>query len=123
MADEISLHCSLSCVKGGVNINSNNGSFRATMAGSDAHKLSQTVTMTPAALEKGNVTTPGWMKAKNMSTTTGEIIRFKTSELGVNFAKLLPGCECLFMWDQLLTAPYVVSDLGSPLLVYEFCEA
>jgi hypothetical protein len=97
--------------------------FQADVAGQDTIFTTQVVTETPAALEIGNLTVLGYFKAHNLSSTTGEIIRLKTASGGVEFARIDPGTECLFKWDESIVAPYVTSDAGSPQLIYGIIEA
>jgi len=127
MANEMTVSCALRFSKGGVVIDSNNGSFNSDVTGEDGAVLTQvTSSVTPAPLNKGSITTPGWIKARNLSSTSAEIIRLATSDpgvAGVYFCKIHPGTEVLFKWDENLTAPYVKADSGSPLLMYELIEA
>ena len=124
MANEITIHCSMRFAKGGVEVNSNNGSFYSDVAGNDASVLTQAMTTSYVALDKGNLTIPGWTKFRNLSATEAEIIRIKGATGDTNPVLMLgAGEECLIKFDTSATAPVAKSDSGAPLLMYEMIEA
>jgi len=123
MANEITASCSLRYRETPIDIEFSSNSFNDDVAGNDGHFLTQVVTTTPAALELGTIATLGYFKARNNSSTAAEIIRLKTSVSGVEFARINAGAECMFQWDENITAPYVTSDSGSPQLMYAIIEA
>ena len=126
MANEITASCSLRYRETPIDIEFSSNSFNDDVAGNDGHFLTQVVTTSEAPLELGTVGTLGYFKARNNSSTSTEIIRLRTdttANSGVEFARINPGAECMFQWDETITAPQVTSDLGSPQLMYAIIEA
>lgn len=124
MANEITARCSMRYDEGSVGVEFGDGaSFSVDVSGSKYHLGIQSLSTSPAALNKGNVGTPGMMIIVNRSSTAGQIVRLKTATGGVDFCKIYPGKWAMFMWDESRTAPYVTADAGTPQIEYLLVEA
>jgi hypothetical protein len=118
MANELIINCSLRHPE--TNKGGGNGPFRATVASSLVEELVQIVTTSAAALKLGGITTPGWIKVRNCSVDSAQIVRIKQgSASATNCIMVRPGQEACFEFDNAgATAPYVVSSSGSPRIEY-----
>jgi hypothetical protein len=121
MANEITVSMSLKFTKGVKTESFSSSAQTFDMAGTDYVKGTQILTTTPgAAIDKGNIGTPGWFFAKNNSTTTAEIITITrvTGEGAV--VKLENGEACCLRLGA--TAPFAFSATGAPELEYLIIE-
>lgn len=123
MANELTLSSTLAFAKDSRRASVNHGSFNDTVAGTDYIQATQVVTTTQAALEKGNITTPGWFIGRNLSSTAGEIIHIRPATGGTNMVEIGPGLEVQFKFSSTATAPFVISATGSPELEFTLIEA
>lgn len=77
----------------------------------------QGIGLAAETLALGEVTLGGYLIAKNLSSTTGEIIHLMTSA-GVKFATLKPGETSILRLAATLTALQANADAGTPRLEY-----
>lgn len=78
-----------------------------------------TVGITEAVLDKGSVSTLGWVFFKNLDGTNFITLR-NGSGAGNSFARLVAGMEWQY-YSGVTTAPWAIADTGSCKLEYIFC--
>lgn len=123
MADEITAAVFMRFVKGVKDRKRANGTFNDDVSGTDYIENTQTLSTSEEALDKGEITTPGWFWGRNNSSASGEIISIRQATSAANMLSIPPGCEVCFKFSSNTTAPFVVAATGTPELEYLLVEA
>jgi hypothetical protein len=123
MANELTVSHTLLFAKGSKRVSVNRGSFQQDVAGNDFFQGTQIVTTSEAALSNGNITVPGRVVIRNLSSTSAEIVHVRAATGGANMVQIDPGCEESFKFSSTATAPFVISATGSPEIEITLIEA
>jgi hypothetical protein len=125
MGAEITLSGALKLVLGEKSEEWALGPLTDDIVGTNYAHLTQTINVsaTEEVFNKGDVGTPGWIIARNNSTTVAEIVYIMTATSGVNMVELVPGgLPVLFKFPAALTAPFIISATGTPEIEYFLIE-
>jgi hypothetical protein len=123
MANEISASIGLTFVKGGVTASVNNGSFNDDVTGTRKLSTVQVLSTSEEAMQKGEITTPGWFHGKNLSTTAAEIIHVRQATGAANCISIPAGGEVMFKFASNTTAPFFIAASGTPSIAFTLIEA
>lgn len=119
MANELTLAASLKFVKGSKNVPFSKSGIQLDVTGDDYTFKSQTVGTSEAALNLGDVTTPGYILIYNEDTTNFMSVRSGTG--AANLVKVRPGGIALFECEA--AAPFVIANTAAVSIQYCLIEA
>jgi hypothetical protein len=118
MADELTIVAGLEFAKGNVSIPSLGGRQALDVSGTDCIKRTQTIGTSAEALDIGEITTCGWMFARNLDAAN--YVSFRMGASGADFARLDAG-----EWWALRLAgntPYAIANSAPVTIEYAIIE-
>ncbi len=119
MANELTLSASIKFAKGNRSANMSKSGLQLDVTGTNYVSKTQVVGTTAEALDKGEMTTPGYVLIKNNDTTN--FVEVRDGSGGADVVKIRAGGFALF---QLATAtPFVIADTAACEIEYVLIEA
>ena len=120
MANEITLSCLLSYIKGGVSLNLGKSGLRRDVAGEDSIHNTQTIGTSEEALQMGDIAAAGgYMYIRNTDSTNFVTLRAGTGE--ADLVRLNAGDIAIFRLAS--AGPYAIADTAAVLVEYAVIEA
>ena len=119
MANELTLSASLKFINGSKNIPFSKTGIQLDVSGDDYTFKTQNVGTSEAALDLGDVTTPGYILIYNEDSTNFMSVRSGTG--AANLIKVRPGGIALFECEA--SAPFVIADTAGVSIQYCLIEA
>lgn len=122
MADEVIVSVSLRLLREGVDIDLSQIGRMFDQAGRKYVRLEQNVGITEEAINKGDITTPGWLIAVNKDLTNFVSLRAATG--AANFGRLDANYgPCMLKLGSGATAPFWIADTATCNVDYLLLEA
>lgn len=122
MADEITISGSLRLVRSGVDIDLAEIGRQFDQSGTKYVRLKQNIGIAEEALDKGDITTPGYCIAVNLDTTNFVSIRPATGAANTIRLDANRGFA-IFKFGSGATAPYAIADTAACDIDYLLIEA
>jgi hypothetical protein len=114
MANEITITTTLTYAKNGVTwvSRTDTTTIDQTASGVSFVQVVQNVGTSEEAITLGDISTPGFLRVKNLDATNFVLIRHGTG--GSDLVKLKPGEHCLLRLDDTdASAPYIIADTAA----------